>query len=412
MRRACAMALLAALLLAGGCGSVEPTARRLLLVGIDGAEWSVIEPLLEDGRMPTLERLIDTGASCGLRSLEPKQKSPTVWTSIATGKLPAKHGVGGYLHPASGKLITSNVREARTVWDILGQEGHTVTVVGWLVTWPAEAVSGYLVTDYFRRSNAADDEPVDRLTYPEELREEIAPLLVSPEDVPVATVARFAAPAAAPSSADVELLTVPEKLLEKSGADAIEDMMHALRDLIAGDQTFLAVSRHLMRHRATDATFVYLRGVDSASHRFWAAGHRGEVGFPVSRTEEAVFGHVVERYYEHADEMLGALIEDFGEGGTIIVCSDHGFEGPRPGRLPGGIRDHGPVGILVMAGDDVREGGRIEERSVCDLAPTILALFGLPVGDDMDGSVIESALTESFLQRSPTRVGESYEAFP
>ena len=88
--------------------------------------------------MPNLARLVESGVSCELRSLEPKQKSPTIWATIATGKLPEKHGITDYIHEGTGRLMTSNVRTARTFWDILGEKGWTVTVIGWLVTWPCE----------------------------------------------------------------------------------------------------------------------------------------------------------------------------------------------------------------------------------------------------------------------------------
>jgi predicted AlkP superfamily phosphohydrolase/phosphomutase len=132
------------------------------------------------------------------------------------------------------------------------------------------------------------------------------------------------------------------------------------------------------------------------------------VGFPVSQTESRVFGATVARYYEYADEMLGVLIGELGDG-TVIVCSDHGFEGPKPGQTPGGINDHGPIGILVMSGDAFKNGVRIPERSVRDVTPTILALCGLRVGDDMDGSVIEDAFEPAFLQSHPVRRVPTYE---
>jgi predicted AlkP superfamily phosphohydrolase/phosphomutase len=193
------------------------------------------------------------------------------------------------------------------------------------------------------------------------------------------------------------------------GVNAVERMIGSLRDFLAGDRTFLGVARYLMAERPTEVCVVYLRGVDSTSHKFWPAAHPGEVGFEVSRSEAGVFGGTLTRYYEYADEMLGELLEAFGDGGTIIVCSDHGFEGPKPGQRPGGIRDHGPVGVFVMAGRDIRSGTRIPERRVEDIAPTILALYGLPVADDMDGSVVTEALTEGFLRAHPVTRTATYE---
>ncbi len=405
-----ALVMAIAVLVAGqGCGQSGRVGRRLLLVGIDGAEWSVIEPMIAEGRLPNLARLIDEGASCGLRSLEPKEKSPTIWTTIATGKLPRKHGIGDYVDSGSGRLMTSNTRTARTVWDILGSEGWTVAVVGWLISWPAEPVNGSMVTDYFRHGPKPGRPLPEHLTYPDELLEEIEPLRLSPDGVTKEDVARFADLDTVMSPEEIQGLPLEEMLVEMNGLSSIDATVEALKGLHAGDRTFLAAARHLMTRRRPDATFVYLRGVDTASHKFWAAAHRGKVGFAVSRSEEAAFARTVERYYEYADEMLGQLLSDFGDGGTVIVCSDHGFEGPKPGRRPGGIRDHGPVGILVMAGDDVRRGVRIDEQSVRDITPTILTLFGLPVAADMDGEPITDAVTESFLADHPVRSIDTYE---
>jgi len=380
-----------------------------MVVGIDGAEWAVLNPLLERGRLPNLAGLIESGAASGLRSLEPKQKSPVIWTTIATGKYPEKHGISDYADPSEGRLFTSNVRTARTFWDILGEEGRRVTVVGWLVSWPAEPVNGCVVTDYFRFPPKPDRPLPERLTYPDDLLGEIEPLRVNPDEVSDGDVTRFVELDRVFNPEEAQRLPVPEMLAEMRGINAVERMIGSLRDFIAADRTFLGVARHLMTRRPTEITVVYLRGVDSTSHKFWPAAHPGEVGFEVSRSEAGVFGNTLERYYEYADEMLGELVEAFGEGGTVIVCSDHGFEGPKPGRLPGGIRDHGPVGVLVMAGRDVRSGIRIPEQRVEDIAPTILALYGLPVADDMDGSVIEEALTDEFLEAHPVRRTGSYE---
>ncbi len=101
---------------------------------------------------------------------------------------------------------------------------------------------------------------------------------------------------------------------EMRAISELEGMAGNLGNIVAGDRTFLSVARHLMKSRPTDVSIVYLRGVDTASHKFWAAAHPGEVGFPVSQTEARVFGSTVERYYEYADEMLGLLVDEFGEG--------------------------------------------------------------------------------------------------
>ena len=401
-------AVLAAALIAGvvaGCGQREPEAGgRILMVGIDSADWDIIGPLVEEGKLPNLTALVESGVSCDLHSLEPKQKSPTIWATIA----PEKHGISVIVAATTEKILTSNVRTARTFWDIIGERGTTVTIIGWLVTWPAEVVNGYMVTDYFRYSPKPDRPLPEHLTYPDDLRDEVEPLRVISKDVTEEYLDRFIDLDAAMTADEAQRLPIEQMFVEMRGMSELEQLANSLSGILAGDRTFLSVARHLMQNRPTDVSIVYLRGVDSASHKFWAAAHPGEVGFAVSRTESRVFGGTVAHYYEYADEMLGALIDEFGDG-TVIVCSDHGFEGPKPGQTPGGINDHGPIGILVMSGDAFKNGVRIPERSVRDVTPTILALCGLPVGDDMDGSVIEDAFEPAFLQSHPVRRVPTYE---
>ena len=83
---------LCACLLALCCGTGLSAAPRVVLVGVDGASWSVIDPLLAAGKLPNLAALIARGVSAELETVEPVI-SPVVWTSIATGQRPEVHGV-------------------------------------------------------------------------------------------------------------------------------------------------------------------------------------------------------------------------------------------------------------------------------------------------------------------------------
>ncbi len=95
------IALLAALVLGVGCGRAEPTGSPIvLLVGVDGLEWSVLLPLLEDGELPVLEGLMAEGSYGLLETLRPTF-SPILWTTIATGKPAAKHGIRGFVRSSS-----------------------------------------------------------------------------------------------------------------------------------------------------------------------------------------------------------------------------------------------------------------------------------------------------------------------
>jgi hypothetical protein len=124
---------------------------RIVLFGIDGADWDRAIPLVRMGKLPTLARVMREGTSRTLRSLEPERLSPTIWTTAATGVLPDKHGIDNFVaRGPDGSLrpITSNQRRRAALWNIFSSRGISVGVLGWLATWPAEPVHGWLVSSY------------------------------------------------------------------------------------------------------------------------------------------------------------------------------------------------------------------------------------------------------------------------
>jgi hypothetical protein len=102
------------------------TARRLLIVGWDAADWQVIDPLLAKGQLPVLASLIERGVRSDLTTLEPKL-SPLLWTSIATGRTPDLHGITNVVEPkpdGSGlRVASSTSRRVKALWNIAHQAG-------------------------------------------------------------------------------------------------------------------------------------------------------------------------------------------------------------------------------------------------------------------------------------------------
>ena len=96
--------------------------RKVLLFGWDAADWKVIHPLLDAGKMPHLARFLEQGVMGNIATLQPAL-SPTLWTSIATGKRPFKHGILGFSEPdpVTGGIrpITNLSRKTKAVWNIL-----------------------------------------------------------------------------------------------------------------------------------------------------------------------------------------------------------------------------------------------------------------------------------------------------
>lgn len=367
---------------ASGAGSA-PVSRRVLLIGLDGADWEIIDPLMEQGRMPNLKRLVDGGARARLRTITPVL-SPIIWTSIATGVGPDRHGIVDFL--ATSKTtgnqipVTSNMRRVKALWNILSDNGRTSGIVGWWATWPAEEVRGFIVSDrvayqLFGYQDAGAE--LRRRTWPEALGLVIQPDIVSPAQVSDSEVALLLPAGAAP------------------GPDA-DDMVQKVRTIIASSKTYVGVSRDLMAAYEPDFKAVYLEGTDTIAHNFMR--YRPPAMPGVSTQEIAAYGDVVDRYYEYTDTILGGLMATADDDTVVAICSDHGFRSGsnRPPSDPrierGGAADwHRRFGVLVLAGPGIRKGVTLSDASILDITPTLLALMGLPVAKDMTGKVVAEA---------------------
>ncbi|MBD3367360.1 MAG: hypothetical protein GF405_04165 [Candidatus Eisenbacteria bacterium] len=382
-------------LLVTSCGREETggVSRRVMIVGIDGLEWDVMAPLLEQGRLPTFARLIREGTWGELISLEVLE-SPVIWTSIATGKTPEKHGITGFAKRGrAGRNVpmTSNVRRVDAVWDILGDRGMTVGIVGWLATWPATPVNGYMVTSHFNYGSDSEGHLPEDATYPAGLADSLRPFLLRQQDIPDGSAAAFVRG------------DVPE-------TEAARGRFDALKVSLASDETTRQAALHLGTDLPTDFTAVYFRGVDGPSHFFWV-DMLPDSGPDVPPEEVEAFGDVVPLYYEYMDGVLAEMLRLADDETTVIVTSDHGHSGPKPrgDDYAWGIAMHDRTGFICLWGKDVVSGGQLADPSVLDVTPTVLALYGLPVAEDMDGRVLEEALEPAYLESHPVTTVDTYE---
>jgi predicted AlkP superfamily phosphohydrolase/phosphomutase len=389
----------------------------LLLVGIDGATFDRILPLVRQGRLPVTGSLMERGAWGPLETLEPTV-SPAIWTTVATGRLPAEHGILGF-DGVPGftmtTLPTSQMRKVRALWNILSEHGRSVGVVGWWVTWPAEPVDGYIVSDrtaYTRmEATLGADEPRPHEIYPPEIGAEVRTLVRPPNAITDEEVRRFV-----PLS-DGEVDDLIRNREYRHG-----DMLAEFKYVHQSDRSTADIALHLMRSRATDVTAVAFYGVDTVSHFAW---HFMEperfAGWSIDAADVERFGGLIDHYYEFVDGMLGELIDAAPEGSNVIVFSDHGFGASGPNGTPPWSGGHGrltpgapiaPDGILIVSGPSIRAGVRLERPHVLDVAPTVLYLQGLPLAADMPGGVFRESIRDSFADTVPVRQVATFETGP
>ncbi len=405
-RAALATAAAMALVLPTGCGAGLPAhgrpVARVLVIGVDGLEWSVLRPLIAAGRCPNLRGLMERGAFGRLATLKPTL-SPVIWTTIATGRLPRDHGILDFLDE-QGRVYTSARRAVPALWNIADRFGLTSNVVGWWNTFPAEPVAGVVVSGCNAAGMVATNwKPalvpgIDGQVHPAELEAEILRIAGEAGDQPAVEAARrvvfgdagLDVEGAADASADPRAERQAVRL-------AIQQTLWSLQ----ADAAFTAVAEHLLRTRPADLNLVYLASPDVTGHRFWRPHEPDAFRWRGDPASDAALAGAVPADVAWVDGLIGRLVAAAGPETTVLVLSDHGMhavatEAP-PARAPALTGHHldAPPGVLIAAGpgiaprpgldDFLRSGVLAPLGSVVDTAPTVLALLGIPGARDMAG---------------------------
>ena len=371
-------------------------ASRVLFIGWDAADWQMIQPLLEKGWMPNLQKLIDRGVMGRVSTLFPIL-SPILWTSIATGKRADRHGILGFCEPdgkTSIRPVSSTSRKCKAVWNILSQNGLKSGTVGWFASHPAEQVDGYVVTDRYRNITVSKENPEeatamdDKSVHPPRLREVLESLRVAPGDITLQQMLPFF------------LNAVPT-------GKRYERLVNALVHLLAECASIHNAATHLIENEQWDLMSVYYDSIDHFGHNFMEL-HPPRMKH-VQDEDFEVFKDVMTGGYRLHDMLLGRLLQLAGDDATVIILSDHGFQngemrpplqidhgdnGKRSGAGTNPVAWHRPYGIFVAAGPGIKQDERIYGASLLDITPTILTLFGLPVADDMDGRALTQMLID------------------
>ncbi|MFC2144412.1 alkaline phosphatase family protein [Acidobacteriota bacterium] len=255
---------------------------KVIIVGIDGATWQILDRFSEEGLLPNFDRMRATGATANLVT-HGRRLSPAVWTGIATGWSHAKHGIRGFMvpDPVSGiaRSAESGDRLKPAVWQILSNFGKTSMVVNWYVGYPAEEINGTIVS----RLVDLDEHSV----YP-------------PEFLPtVNTILKSAG--------------IPAEGQDKAyaGVDAVFDFAETS---IAGGQP--------------DLILLYMPWTDWYQHVYWASFEPNEFGEDWAITDENLRegAERLRRLWSQIDGRVGRLVDAAEKGTSVIVISDHGFK--------------------------------------------------------------------------------------
>ncbi len=271
-------AFLLASLLAASCA---PPPRKVLLLGLDSATMTVLDPMVRAGELPTFGRFFREGSTGRLATFKPTL-SVVIWTTIMTGEPHEEHGIHGWLNNSGDQFaFSSDLIKRPPLWRILSHRCLPGLYVNFWASWPVERIDGAMISNRMRFDG---------------LR------------------AR-----AWPPSLEQRLDRMPKPI---SRPKKIHDPNHPFAGKVfyEQDRYALALAKEALAHMSPRFVAIYLRGLDIAQHRLWYTVDETALGALEGDDQGTVKG-----YYRYLDKALAELLRVY-PADAVVVVSDHGME--------------------------------------------------------------------------------------
>jgi tetratricopeptide (TPR) repeat protein len=379
--------------------AVPEVARRarpappLLFIGLDGADWQLLDGYIAAGVMPELGRLVREGRSDVLLSEQPPL-SPLLWTTMMTGRGPLEHRVLDFTRfsPAGGQRepITSAERRMPALWNMLSAAGKSAAVLGLWATYPAENVNGLIVSDRLFSFQHRGEVPAFGVVSPP-AEDAWARGAVEASEREVGLEALRAYLPWLDGEAYAAALAAP---------DPYAHPVSALRRILVETRVYDRLASDAWSRHAPDVLIVYLQGTDAIGHVFAPYAPPREEWIVPADFER--YGGVPETYFRAVDELLGRYRElARARGANLMLASDHGFlwsEG-RPHELSSMAmatagKWHREEGIYLLWGAGIAGAGKGGRGGIAQVAATMLTLAGAPRGAGLAGPPLDGAAAE------------------
>ena len=386
------LAALLALPLLYACGKHAPATprnagHRVLFVGLDGADWQLLDGYMASGIMPNLAALAREGRTGTLTTIQPPL-SPLVWTTMMTGVSPLEHGILDFtrFNPRTGdrEPITSDERRVPAVWTMAGDAGRSVAVLGLWATWPAEPVRGLLVSDRFLSFTATDSQPPPGFIHPADRETWARDALARTETATDRAAMRSFLPEVSGQDLDRNW----------NRPDPYAHPVSALRRILIETRAYDDLARSWITEQKPDLAVVYFQGTDTIGHIFapYAPPRQREIPQP----DFLLYSAVPERYFAEIDRLLGGYRKLAQESGAVLMlASDHGFrwkEG-RPTHLSSAAAAtaglwHREEGMYLLWGAGIQASAERAHGRVDQVCATLLDLLGLSPGKGLAGPAL------------------------
>jgi len=306
------LALLVAVAAAGGCGKKEKT--RLFVIGLDGATWDLLDPWIEAGDLPNIQRFREESAWGTMNSVIP-YLSPPAWTSAVTGVNPGRHGIFDFQRRLPGQSVivteTSKSRRSPPLWNLLKDTGRRVAIINVPMTDPPDEVDGVMVAGFPHLDQ-------DGYTWPASLEQRCEQMGYILDHM--------------------ELKLPP-------GQEEAE-----LRTIVTGRDKRWELARQLYAEEDYDLFWVVFTGTDRVQHLFWKFDDPENPNYDPAVA--ARFRGTIRQFWIDQDRILGEIFAMLRPQTWVMVLSDHGF-GPIHRELRAGnfLRDPN----TPLAADEVND---------------------------------------------------------
>jgi predicted AlkP superfamily phosphohydrolase/phosphomutase len=276
--------------------------RRTFLIGLDGATFTTLDPLMQHGVMPFLRSFLDRGARAGLRTIIPAL-TPPAWTSLMTGKKPGEHGVFDFFRMDSPdsrhiRFFTSQDVQSDTIWSLASDAGLRVTSLNYPAMFPAPRIRGNVVPGWIPWKQM-------RLAcWPEDLFERL-------QGIPDFNPRELAM--------DIAL---EERATE--GCDRHEEYLPWIELHIRRERNWFHILKFLDANDPADLTAVLFDGVDKLQHLCWRFLHSEDDG-PLQADWEFKVRDLCIEYFRRLDGIIEEICSLAGSDAAVVIASDHGF---------------------------------------------------------------------------------------
>jgi predicted AlkP superfamily phosphohydrolase/phosphomutase len=251
---------------------------KVLVIGLDGVPYSLVQDLSTKGCIPTLSRLMQQGVVTTMESSMPPVSS-VAWTTFMTGTNPAKHGIFGFMEKKADSydIYFPNAThiKAPAIWDVLSQAGKTTIAVNIPQTYPARQTNGVIISGFISLD-------LDKAVTPSRL-------------LPVLKQMDY--------RIDVNYQEAAERKDEFFG-----DLFYTLKKR---REAFL----YLMDKEPWNLFIGVFTGTDRLQHYFW-----GDYTDTSSKYHQMVLD-----YYSGIDRIIGEMLERVADDTPLIILADHGF---------------------------------------------------------------------------------------